>query len=129
MYANSSLKITKEHSAHSAECHSHHCGGSQFPSQLSGLSPPTFGQRQHSNPTGFLHHSVCLPDKTGISNEPFAWILPIDPKQNNVYSNDSGIVYHTTQPINSSPKPDKRRAKVPWAAMSIVPKPERPKLW
>ena len=46
-----------------------------------------------------------------------------------MYSNDCGILYHINQSINPSPKPDKRHAKVPQAAMmSIVPKPEHLKL-
>ena len=40
-----------------------------------------------------------------IGNEPFAWIPLIDPKANNVYSDASGIVYHTNQPFNPFPKP------------------------
>ena len=98
-----------------------------WPLPLPPLASVSTATPQVSSTTVFAYR---IKHKTGISNEPFAWILPIDPKQKNVYSNDSGIVYHTTQPINSSPKPDKRCAKVPWATMSIVivPKPERLKL-
>ena len=48
----------------------------------------------------------CWDNTRIIRNEPFTWIPPIDTKANNVYSDASGIVYHTNQPFNSFPKPD-----------------------